>query len=79
MKIVVLGPGCPNCRKLADNAETAARELGIDFELEKVTDITEITRYGVLMTPGLVIDGDVKSAGKVLSAKEIREIIQRIK
>jgi len=79
VKIVVLGPGCPNCRKLADNAETAARELGIDFELEKVTDITEITRYGVLMTPGLVIDGDVKSAGKVLSAKEIREIIQRIK
>lgn len=77
MKIQILGPGCPNCRKLAENAASAARELGIDCELEKVTDIVEITRFGVMMTPGLVIDGEVKSVGKVLSPDEIRKLIER--
>ena len=77
MKIQILGPGCPNCRKLAENAASAARELGIDCELEKVTDIVEITRFGVMMTPGLAIDGEVKSVGKVLSPDEIRKLIER--
>ncbi len=77
MKIQILGPGCPNCQKLADNAQIAASELGIDCEVEKVTDITEITRLNVIMAPGLVIDGEVKSSGKILSPDEIKKIIQK--
>ncbi|MCF7791495.1 MAG: thioredoxin family protein [Victivallales bacterium] len=76
MKIQILGTGCPKCKKLAENAETAAKELGLDFELEKVTDINKIMSFGIMMTPGLAVDGNVKSAGKVLSAKEIKEILK---
>jgi len=74
-KVEVLGTGCPKCRKMADNAESACRELGIEYELEKVEDIEKILEYGVMMTPALVVDGDVKAAGKVLSEKEIMEIL----
>jgi small redox-active disulfide protein 2 len=74
-KLQVLGTGCPKCRKLAANAEAAANELGIDYELEKVTDIGEITRMGVMMTPALAVDGVVKVAGKVPSPNEIRELL----
>ena len=74
-KIQVLGPGCSNCERLMENARAAAEELGIEFELEKVTDITEITRLGVMMTPGLVVDGEVKSSGRVLSAPQIKELL----
>jgi len=72
-KIQVLGPGCPNCHKLADNAEQAARELGIEYELEKVTEIDKMVALGVLLTPGLVVDGEVKSSGKVLSPADIKK------
>ena len=75
MRIQVLGTGCPNCEKLAENAETAARELGIEYEIEKVTDIKEITRYGVMMTPALAVDGEVKSVGKVLSSHDIKDLL----
>lgn len=71
-KIHILGTGCPKCKKLAENAEAAAKELGIEYELEKVTDINEIMKFGVMMTPALAVDGDVKSTGKVLSADEIK-------
>jgi len=71
-KIQILGTGCPKCKQLAENAETAAKELGIEYEIEKVTDINEIIKLGVMMTPGLVIDGDVRSAGKVASPEEIK-------
>ena len=74
MKIQVLGTGCPKCKSLAENAEAAALEAGIEYELEKVTDINDIVRFGVMMTPALVIDGDVKAVGKVPSPAEITEM-----
>ena len=75
-KIQILGTGCPKCKKLAENAEAAAKELGIDVELEKVTDINRIMAFGVMITPALVVDGDVKSTGKLPSAKDIKEMLQ---
>ena len=71
MKMQIYGSGCDKCRKLAANAETAARELGIEIELEKVSDINAITDAGVMMTPALAINGKVVSSGKVLSPEEI--------
>ena len=71
MKVQIYGSGCDKCRKLAANAETAARELGIEIELEKVSDINAITDAGVMMTPALAINGKVVSSGKVLSPEEI--------
>lgn len=76
MKIQILGTGCPKCKKLAENADQAAKEMGIDYELEKVTDIVEITKMGVMMTPALAIDGNVKLVGKILDAEEIKEFLQ---
>ncbi len=75
MKIQILGKGCASCEKLFENAEVAARELGIDYELEKVTDLKVIMAHGVMLTPGLVVDGEVKSIGKVLSSEEIKELL----
>jgi small redox-active disulfide protein 2 len=76
MKIQILGTGCPKCKQLAENAEKAAKELGVQFELEKVTDINKIIEFGVMMTPALAIDGQVKSVGKVLSPEEIKKILK---
>jgi len=74
-KIQILGTGCPKCKQLAANAEAAARELGIEYKLVKVTDINEIMKFGVMMTPALAVDGDVKSVGKVLSTEEIKKTL----
>ena len=74
-KIQILGTGCPKCKKLAENAEAAAKELGIEFEIEKVTGINEIMKFGVMMTPALVVDGDVKVVGKVPSPDEINQML----
>ncbi len=74
-KIQVLGPGCSKCRKLAENARAAVEQLEYDFEIEKVTDINEITKFGVMMTPALAVDGEVKAVGKVPSPDEIRQIL----
>ena len=74
-KIQILGTGCPKCTKLAENAQAAARELGIEYELVKITDINEITNFGVMMTPALAVDGDLKSTGKVLSADDIKKFL----
>ena len=74
-KIEVLGTGCSKCKKLAENAEAAAKELGIEYELVKVTDINEIIEFGVMITPALAVDGQLKSAGKVLSADDIKELL----
>ena len=74
-KIQVLGTGCPKCKKLAENAEAAAKELGIEYELEKVTDINEIMKFGVMVTPALAIDGTVKVAGKVVSPDDIKVML----
>ena len=75
-KVQILGTGCPKCKKLAENAEIAAEDLGIEYEIEKVTDINEIMEFGVMMTPGLAVDGEVKVAGKVVSIEEIKELIK---
>ena len=75
-KLQVLGPGCMKCRKLAETAEAAAQELGVDYEIEKVTEIDKIMAFGVMLTPALVVDGEVKISGKVPSVQETKAIIQ---
>ncbi len=74
--IQILGPGCPKCKKLAENAEAAAKALGIEYQLEKVTDIREIMKFGVMMTPALVVDGQVKAAGKVPDIEAIQAMLK---
>jgi len=74
VKIEVLGPGCAKCEKLLENVQAAVRDLGIDAEVTKVTDIAEIMKHGVLLTPALVVDGEVKSAGKVPGVDGIKEL-----
>ena len=74
-KIQVLGTGCPKCKKLAENAEAAAKELGIEYELQKVTDINEIMKFGVMITPALAVDGEVKVVGKVADVSNIKEML----
>jgi small redox-active disulfide protein 2 len=75
MKIEILGTGCPKCKTLTANAETAVKELGIEAEIVKVTKLSDIMNYGVMLTPALAVDGDVKSSGKVLSAEEIKKLL----
>ncbi len=75
MKIQILGTGCAKCIKLEENTEQAAREKGVQFEIEKITDINKIMDFGVMFTPGLAIDGEVKSVGKVLSVEEIKNML----
>jgi small redox-active disulfide protein 2 len=72
MKVQVLGTGCPKCRKVAEIAEAAAKELGVEAEVVKVTDINEIMNFGVMMTPALAIDGEVKVSGKVPSLDDVK-------
>lgn len=74
-KLQVLGTGCPKCTKLAENAKAAAEALGVEYELEKVTDINEILKFGVMMTPALVVDGVVKVVGKVPDAEQIKPML----
>ena len=75
MKIQVLGTGCAKCKDLAEKAETAARELGIDYEIEKITGINEIMSFGAMMMPALVIDGVVEVSGRVPEVEELKEIM----
>lgn len=77
MKIKVLGPGCKNCENLADNTKAALKELGLEAEIEKVTDFAEIAGYGILSTPGLVVDDKVVSSGKVLKSKDIVKLLTK--
>ena len=74
-KIQILGTGCPKCKKLAENAEAAAKELGMKYQLEKVTDLNEIMKFGVMVTPALAVDGQVKMVGKVPSPEELKKIM----
>jgi len=74
-KLQILGTGCPKCKKLAENVEAAAKVLGIDYELEKVTDINEIMKFGVMMTPALAVDGEVKVVGKVPNSEDIKDML----
>jgi small redox-active disulfide protein 2 len=75
MKIEVLGPGCKNCNALEAAAQQALQQLGIDEPITKVTDYGEIASYGVMSTPALTIDGDVKTTGRVPSVDEIADLI----
>lgn len=75
MKIEILGTGCKKCKKLEENAQEAVKSAGVDATIEKVEDMKSIMEYGVMSTPGLVIDGEVKSTGKVLKPKEIEKLL----
>lgn len=76
MKVQILGTGCPKCKKLAENVEIAVKQSGIEAEVEKVTNVAEIANFGVMFTPALVIDGEVKVAGKVPSPDKIVELLR---
>ena len=75
-RIKILGTGCPKCKQLADNAKAAAEQIGVECEIEKVTEINQIMKHGVMMTPGLVVDDEVKSSGKVLNVEQIKTVLQ---
>ncbi|MEW6075790.1 MAG: thioredoxin family protein [Candidatus Omnitrophota bacterium] len=77
MKIEILGVGCSKCKQLTANAEAAVKELNIQAEISKVTDIARIIESGVMMTPALVIDGTAVSAGKVLTKDEIKKVLSK--
>jgi small redox-active disulfide protein 2 len=77
MKVEILGTGCPKCQQLLENARIAAEEAVIPIKLVKVTDIDQITDYGVMMTPALAVDGNVVSSGKLLSKEEIKTILTK--
>lgn len=74
-KIQILGIGCPKCKKLTEVAETAAKALGLSYEIEKVTDLNRIAEFGVMFTPALVVDGQVKVAGKVPSVEDVKKLL----
>ncbi len=74
-KIQILGTGCAKCRMLTDHAEEAAKALGLDYALEKVTDINDIVAFGVVATPALVVDGQVKVAGRVPTADAVKALL----
>jgi small redox-active disulfide protein 2 len=75
MKIQILGSGCAKCRTLTEVTEKAARDLGLDYELEKVTDMKRYPDFGVMFTPALVVDGVVKLSGKVPSLDEAKTLL----
>ena len=74
-KIQILGSGCPKCQKLAELAAQAADELGIEYQLEKVTEINKIMDFGVMVTPAMVVDGEVKVAGKIPTPEDLKAML----
>lgn len=74
-KLQIVGTGCPNCKLLTEHAERAAKELGLDYELEKVTDIEKIFEFGIVATPALVVDGEIKVCGRVPSTAKLKELL----
>ncbi len=77
MKLEILGTGCPKCLKLEELTRKAASELGIDAEITKVKEVKDIMNYGVMITPALVVDGEVVVAGKVPTVDEIKKMISK--
>jgi len=71
-KIEILGMGCPNCKRLEENVRKAASELGLEAEISKVADIKKIMEYGVMATPAIVVDGEVKASGRIPDVAEIK-------
>jgi len=76
MKIQILGGGCAKCHALAQHAEAAAKDLGLDYEMEKITDMSRYAEFGVALTPALAVDGKVKVVGKVASVDEIKMLLK---
>jgi small redox-active disulfide protein 2 len=75
MQLKVLGPGCPRCEELAERAGLAAEKLGLEYELEKIKDISEFPSYGLMMTPGLVVDGQLRIQGKLPTVDQIEQLL----
>ncbi len=78
MKVQIFGIGCPRCKKLEANARKAVEEIGIEAEIEKVQDIKEISKFGVMMTPALAIDGKVKCSGEIAPVEKIKKWLQEV-
>lgn len=76
MKIQILGPGCSRCKQLAASAQQAVADLGLQAEIEKVEDMREIVKFKIMATPALVVDGVVRSSGKVLNADAVKELLR---
>lgn len=76
LRIEVLGPGCPRCRNLEENVRTSIRDLAIDAEIIKITDVNEISARGVLMTPGLAVNGEIVATGRLLSVSQVKRILE---
>jgi small redox-active disulfide protein 2 len=76
-KFQILGPGCARCKKLAEVTDACASELGMDYNIEKVTDLTEIINAGVMQTPAVVVDGKILHEGSVPSKDEMKQILQK--
>ena len=74
-KLQILGTGCPKCKKLFELTDQAAKSIGVEYEIEKVEDIQQIIAFGVMMTPALAVNGEVKVSGKVPTADEIKRMI----
>lgn len=77
MKIQILGTGCPKCVKLTETVKAAADALGLAYEIEKITDVNQIMAFGVMMTPGMVVDGEVKLVGTVPTVEELKKILTK--
>ncbi|MCM8763274.1 MAG: thioredoxin family protein [Candidatus Omnitrophica bacterium] len=77
MKIEILGMGCPKCKKLYENAQTAVKEANVDADVVKVEDIQKIMNYGIMITPAIAIDGEVKAAGRIPASAEIKQWISK--
>ena len=77
MKIQILGTGCPKCVKLTEAVKAAADALGLAYEIEKITDVNQIMAFGVMMTPGMVVDGEVKLVGTVPTVEELKKILTK--
>jgi len=75
MQVRILGTGCAKCHKLTEQTEAAARAMGLDYQIEKVTDLQQIMGYGVMVTPALVVNGQVKVAGRVPSVDELKALL----
>ncbi len=78
-KIQILGMGCAKCNSLYAAAEAAAKELGLEYEMEKISDIEKITEMGVMMTPAIAVNGEVKFAGRVPSAESLKKMLSEAK
>ncbi|MEN8222177.1 MAG: thioredoxin family protein [Acidobacteriota bacterium] len=74
-EIKILGTGCAKCNKLQEITESSLKEMNIEYNLVKVTDLDDILSYGIMMTPGLVVDGEVKSSGKLPSAEDLKKML----